>query len=311
MISISNLSRHYDSLTAVDDVSFEINRGEIVGLLGHNGAGKSTVMKMLSGYLEPSQGSITINGLPIEKNRKAVQQMIGYLPENLPIYPELKVIDYLHYIGSIRNLGKDLFEQINLVIAATNLNTKIYQPIDTLSRGYKQRVAVAGAIISNPKVLILDEPTNGLDPTQTQLMRQLIKDLAKDTTVILSTHIMQEVEATCNRVLIMNNGKLALDTKLADLHNNHTLILKTKATEQKLKTLIANISKYALIKPIEKSTSDYSQYTIELEKSLDKSALNKASAEIVRSLIMADLEVLSIYPHKQSLEAIFREINNT
>ena len=191
MLEVEQLTRLYGNFKAVDNVSFKINKGEIVGLLGHNGAGKTTIMKMLSGFIEANQGSIEIDGADIQKDLKQAQQSLGYLPENLPIYPEMIVADYLDYASEMKGLTGDAkIAEIKRVIQATDIVPKLLMPISTLSRGYKQRVGVAQAILGKPRLLILDEPTNGLDPTQTQLIRALIRNLAKDATVILSTHIL-------------------------------------------------------------------------------------------------------------------------
>jgi len=215
MIEVRGLSRHYGALKAVQEVSFEIDRGEIVGLLGHNGAGKTTIMKMLTGYLEPSAGSIRIDGLDIAEQRREAQRRIGYLPENCPLYPEMTVLDYLDYQASLQGLApRQRPTAIRRAVERTELGPKATAAIGTLSRGYRQRVGVAQAILHEPGILILDEPTNGLDPSQIQHMRALVRELASDATLIISTHILQEVEAVCGRVLIMRGGQLALDSQL-------------------------------------------------------------------------------------------------
>ena len=192
MITVQNITRKYDNFIAVDNVSFTIGQGEIVGLLGHNGAGKTTIMKMLTGYLEPTAGKITIGERLLNGDRRPIQEQIGYLPENCPVYPEMSVIDYLDYGASLHGVEKAKRQQMVLrAIERTALAEKAHQQIATLSRGYRQRTGVAQAILHDPKILILDEPTNGLDPTQIQQMRQLIRELAKQSTVIISTHILQ------------------------------------------------------------------------------------------------------------------------
>jgi ABC-2 type transport system ATP-binding protein len=212
MIEVQSLTRHFGKTVAVEDVSFTIGDNEVVGLLGHNGAGKTTIMKMLSGYLEPSDGSININGVDLARNAQAVQQTLGYLPENLPVYPQMMVADYLDYIATLKGIAASQRpEAIRGVLAATDLTERALDTISVLSRGFRQRVGVAQALLGNPRLLILDEPTNGLDPHQTEHMRQLIRRLARRTTIILSTHILQEVEALCHRVLMLRNGQLALN----------------------------------------------------------------------------------------------------
>ncbi len=234
MLSVKNLTRRYGRFCAVDNVSFEIPTGEIVGLLGHNGAGKTTIMKIISGFMEANNGSVTVNNLFVQDNLKAVQRHIGYLPESLPVYPEMAVADYLDYAADLKGLrGSSKTSEIKRVVAATDLSSKFLAPIGTLSRGFKQRVGVAQAVLGNPRLLILDEPTNGLDPEQTAQMRQLIRDVAKDATVILSTHIMQEVEALCSRVLILRSGKLVINKTLAELQQSSTIDVLTSLKANK------------------------------------------------------------------------------
>ncbi len=228
MITIENITRKYGDFVAVDSVSFEITKGEIVGLLGHNGAGKTTIMKMLTGFLEPTSGTIRINGRSLDENMRAIQAEIGYLPENCPLYPEMTVIDYLDYSASLRGIdGAERDSLIGRAIEKTNLYEKADQPISTLSRGYRQRTGVAQAILHNPQILILDEPTNGLDPSQIRQMRQLIQEVAQQSTVIVSTHILQEVQAVCDRVIIINDGKKVVDERLADLKSRSCLLVNT------------------------------------------------------------------------------------
>ena len=190
MLKVEQLSRRYGDFLAVDNVSFSIQRGEICGLLGHNGAGKTTIMKMLSGFLEPDTGVITVDGLDLAEDKLQVQRGLGYLPENLPLYPELTVVDYLDYAAELKGLtGAQKTAEIRRVVVATDIAERLTATVNTLSRGYKQRAGVAQALLGSPSLLILDEPTNGLDPEQTAHMRELIRDIAREATVILSTHI--------------------------------------------------------------------------------------------------------------------------
>ncbi|MGB5833132.1 MAG: ATP-binding cassette domain-containing protein [Thiohalocapsa sp.] len=215
MIQVRELSRSYGELIAVDRVSFDIGRREIVGLLGHNGAGKTTIMKMITGFLEPSSGSVTIDDQDLGAHRRAVQGRIGYLPENCPLYTDMTVVDQLDYQAALRDMPvSQRGAAIRQAIERTELGAKASAQVATLSRGYRQRLGVALAILHEPDILILDEPTNGLDPSQIQHMRSLIRELAGHATVIISTHILQEVEAICGRVLIMRAGQLSLDSDL-------------------------------------------------------------------------------------------------
>ncbi len=218
MIRMKNVSRRYGNVVAVNDVSIEVNRGEIVGLLGHNGAGKTTLMKLLTGYLEPTSGTIEVDGKDVVAERTAVVAQIGYLPESAPLYPEMLVQDYLLMMAELRGIRGDAANTaVGNAVVATGLSKRLLQPIADLSKGFRQRVGIAQAILHRPAVLVLDEPTNGLDPVQIQSIRQLVRDLAKTTTVLLSTHILQEVEAVCERVLVMIDGQLVADSRLSDL----------------------------------------------------------------------------------------------
>jgi ABC-2 type transport system ATP-binding protein len=242
MLTVEKLTRLYGNISAVNNVSFKINKGEIVGLLGHNGAGKTTIMKMLSGFIESNHGSIEINGVDIKDDPKKAQKDIGYLSENLPIYPEMFVADYLDYVCKIKGIEVNkVASEIKRVIRATDIESKILSPISTLSRGYKQRVGIAQAILGKPKLLILDEPTNGLDPKQTNLVRELIRDLSKNATVILSTHIMQEVDALCSRALIVRDGELVVDAELDELKKSNILSLSTSLNEESLSSVLKEL----------------------------------------------------------------------
>jgi len=306
MLEVKQLTRLYGDFKAVDNVSFKIKKGEIVGLLGHNGAGKTTIMKMLSGFIESNQGSIEIDDIDLQQNPKQAQQYLGYLPENLPIYPEMTVADYLDYASEIKGLqGEVKTSEIKRVIQATDIVPKLLMPISTLSRGYKQRVGVAQAILGNPKLLILDEPTNGLDPTQTQLIRALIRDLAKEATVILSTHIMQEVDALCDRVLIIRNGQLAVDARLEELRESNNLQLTTSFTKDKLTMLLQPLNAITNIEEISSEDSNY-HYHLRVEEMSDQIAL---CGEIANLVVTAGGTLYSINQENRDLETLFREVN--
>jgi len=232
MITIHSVSRRYGELVAVDQVDVTIGRGEIVGLLGHNGAGKTTLMKMITGYLEPSEGSIVVGGHDLATARVDAQRILGYLPEAAPAYGEMLVQDYLVTLARLRGVpAAEVPRAVARAVKRTGLADRLLQPIDTLSKGYKQRVGIAQAIVHDPAVLVLDEPTNGLDPVQILQIRQLIRDLAAHTTVILSTHILQEVEAVCDRVLVMIEGRLVADRALSELLRSDELVLGLDAAD--------------------------------------------------------------------------------
>lgn len=226
MISVQNLEKRYGAIQAVADVSFEVEQGEIVGLLGHNGAGKTTIMKIMTGFLEPTGGSVTVGGHDVVAERLAVQEQIGYLPESAPLYPEMLVQEYLLMMADLRGIpGDERLARVSEAVRATGLQDRLTQPIGTLSKGFRQRVGIAQAILHKPKVLVLDEPTNGLDPVQILEIRELIRNLAKNTTIILSTHIMQEIEAVCDRVIVLINGHLEADTNLQEMLRSNVVRL--------------------------------------------------------------------------------------
>ena len=213
-IEVINISKNYGNQKALDNISFSIKKGEIVGFLGPNGAGKSTLMKILTTYIAADSGSASVNGSDITTQQKAVQQSIGYLPEHNPLYLDLYVREYLEFNASVYKVAKSRIEE---VIQLTGLSSESHKKISQLSKGFRQRVGLANALLHNPDVLILDEPTTGLDPNQLVEIRNVIKNVGKDKTVFLSTHIMQEVEAICDRVIIINNGKIVTDKKLDKL----------------------------------------------------------------------------------------------
>jgi ABC-2 type transport system ATP-binding protein len=229
MIDVQELTRRYGHVRALEGVTAHIASGEVVGLLGHNGAGKTTMMKVLTGYLEPSEGTATVAGLDVVRDRRAVQRRIGYLPENAPLYEEQTVADYLLSMAALRGVpAAGRAAAVADAIEAVGLHGRVSQRIGTLSKGLRQRVGLAQAIVHRPDVLILDEPTNGLDPTQITAMRSLILRLARESTVILSTHILQEVEAVCDRVLVLVGGRLVADGPLSDLTRTAALRLSIR-----------------------------------------------------------------------------------
>jgi ABC-2 type transport system ATP-binding protein len=211
-IVVENLTKQYGLQKAVDDISFRVNTGEIVGFLGPNGAGKTTTMKIITCFLAPTSGDVKINDLSVLANREEIKKKIGYLPENNPLYYDMPVIEYLAFAGELQGIGKDMLKtKIAAMINTCGLNEEKHKKIGELSKGYRQRVGLAQAMIHDPEILILDEPTSGLDPNQIIEIRNLIRHIGKEKTVILSTHILPEVEATCDRILIINNGKIVAD----------------------------------------------------------------------------------------------------
>jgi len=309
MITVDRITRRYGSFTAVDAVSFDISPGEIVGLLGHNGAGKTTIMKMMTGYLESTEGSIAIDGLDVARNRRMVQEKIGYLPENCPVYPEMSVIDYLDYAAALHGLGAaERAPLIREALERTALVDRAYQSIATLSRGYRQRTGVAQAILHRPRFLILDEPTNGLDPTQIQHMRSLIADLAKTATVIISTHILQEVQAVCDRVIILKDGAKVLDSRLDDLQKNTKLLLSISADRDDAIPFLLGldgISAAYQITPEQRPDIGHA-YALVLENEEDR---EQKAATLARTIHQNGWQLFSMNFEARTLETVFAEIS--
>ena len=303
MIEVRELSRSYGELKAVAGVSFDIGHGEIVGLLGHNGAGKTTIMKMLTGFLEPSSGTIRIDGLELAERRREVQRRIGYLPENCPLYPEQTVLDSLEYQALLHGMPPQRRPAaIRQAIERTALGPKAAATVGTLSRGYRQRLGVAQAILHSPKILILDEPTNGLDPTQIQHMRDLIRELAREATVIVSTHILQEVEAVCERVLIMRAGTLALDSALELIGHHPRLLVTLNRAPAKVEPILAAVPGVSGVSLLE---DDGARRRYALEGG-DARAQGPA---VARAVAGAGWDLFALEPERRDLEALFGAIS--
>ena len=287
----------------MDDVSFTIGPGEIVGLLGHNGAGKTTIMKMLTGFLEPTAGAIRIDGLDLATDLRGVQARIGYLPENCPVYPEMTVAGALRYHAGLHGVGgAELGPLLRSALARTGLTDKAGQSIATLSRGYRQRVGVARAILHRPKILILDEPTNGLDPTQIQHMRELIRELACEATLLISTHILQEVQAVCGRVLIIQHGCLALDARLAELAAARRLLVTVDDRDEAQ----AMLAELAGVTGVERLPAAPGRACFALAGTGFAEELAPAA---VAAVARAGLSLYGLGPEARDLEKIFRDIN--
>jgi len=245
-IEVQEISKVYDGQEALKKVSFHIGNGEIVGFLGPNGAGKSTLMKILTGYITASEGTAKIEGLDVVDHKIEIQKKVGYLPEHNPLYLEMFVREYLNFSAKIHRTPK---EEIEKVIKITGLTPEVNKKIGSLSKGYRQRVGLANALLHNPEVLILDEPTTGLDPNQLIEIRELIKSIGKEKTIFLSTHIMQEVEAICDRVIIIKEGEIVGDKKLKDLRNPNEQIIEVEFNERIDEAAFKNIPSLEKIVP--------------------------------------------------------------
>ena len=274
MIEVKNVTKKYGKVVAVDNISFTINEGEIVGLLGPNGAGKSTTMNMLTGFIEQTEGEIAIDGYNMLKKPKKAKKEIGYMPEGVPLYTDLTVKEFVTYMAEIKNVDKKTRkEKVQKIIEQTGLKDVEKKLIRNLSRGYKQRVSMAGALVGEPKILILDEPTVGLDPKQITEIRNLIKELGKTHTVILSSHILSEVSQICNKVIIINKGKIvAIDTpeKLEEkVSNKNCIYITVEDTENKMENIKEKIKEITKLELLQNNEDGTKQYMIESKEEID------------------------------------------
>ena len=301
-IAIDKLSKSYGRISALSGVSFKIEPGEVIGLLGPNGAGKTTLMKILTGYLEPDAGEVRVHGIDVISNALAAQRRIGYLPESAPLYGEMLVQEYLEMMAALRGVPPEKRRsRILEAIRATGLTQRVVQPISTLSKGFRQRVGIAQAIIHEPDILILDEPTTGLDPAQIVEIRDLIKRLAEKSTVLLSTHILSEVEAACERVLVIMQGELRADAKLADLRSSNAAVV---AIDTAAKDVAALLGKVEGVSDVEKlgEAGDLTRWRV----------TSKAATELCPALFDAlrttTWKIGELRPEPKTLERVFRDL---
>ncbi len=299
-ISVTNLSKHYGAQKAVNNISFTINKGEIVGFLGPNGAGKSTTMKMITGYLAADAGEIMVCDMRANESNTQTKKKIGYLPEANPLYFDMYVREYLAFIAGVHEI-KEVKKTIEEVIATLGLTPEAHKKIGQLSKGYKQRVGLAAALVHNPEVLILDEPTSGLDPNQIVEIRNVIKALAKEKTILFSSHIMQEVEAICDRVIIINKGNIVADDQLGNLQKiNGTQQLVTVEFKEKVEIEILKA-----LPDVNKIVSNAAaSFSIECK---DAEAVKK---QLLQLSIEKNLNIVSLQSEEQSLENVFRKLTN-
>ena len=308
MIEVKNITKKYGDTAVVDDISFEVNDHEIVGFLGPNGAGKSTTMNMITGYIEPTKGKIIVNGYDIKKSPIKAKRQIGYMPESVPLYNDLTVKEFIEYMADLRRVKNNKKEEVKKIMDQTGLTKVQNKLIKNISRGYKQRVSFAGALIGNPDVLILDEPTVGLDPKQITEIRALIKQLGKNHTVILSSHILSEVSQICERVIIINNGKIvAVDTP-ENLENttkeDNSILLTVEDKESKMKTVSKKIEGAKSVKIVKKNDDGTTQYLITSEKDVD---IRKSIFEI---LPKENIAIFELKQTENTLEDAFLQIIN-
>ena len=306
MIKVENLSKFYGDVKAVKSINFELNDGEIVGFLGANGAGKSTTLKVMTGYLTPTTGNVYVNDLDIQSNTLEIQKQIGYLPELNPLYPEMRVYDLLEFTGNIRNItGKAFKNSLARVIEQCGLKGVIHRMVSECSKGYKQRIGLACAMIHDPKILILDEPVTGLDPNQIVEIRNLIKNLGTEKLVLMSSHILQEIQATVNRIIIIHKGEIVADGTNEELMSgfmgNTKLTLEIKNAEDS--TIEALTEKIPTISLVDTTTKNGSQI-LHLEYPKEKDPRE----ELFQYAIDSNWVVTEMSPHSVNLESIFRTL---
>lgn len=301
-IVVQGVTKLYGEQKALDNVSFEVKTGEIVGFLGPNGAGKSTLMKIITGFIPASSGEVHVNGLEVGTDNLEVRKRIGYLPENNPLYPEMYVREYLGFVASIYKTGLPKKNQIDSIIEVTGLAPEQKKKIGSLSKGYRQRVGLAQALIHNPDVLILDEATSGLDPNQIVEIRNLIKEAGKEKTVMLSTHIMQEVEAICDRVIIIDKGVIVANEEKNNIYSiikRHKQIIQVEFDQEVSKSSLAEIVNVSTVSQIKNNI-----WLIEAEGDED------IRPSLFNYAVNNNLTVLSLQQQQNNLEEIFRELTN-
>ena len=307
MIQVKNLTKYYSNLCAVDQISLDIQQREILGLLGPNGAGKTTTLRMLTGFLKPTAGSIHVKDYSIDEHPLEIKKILGYLPESAPLYHDMLVYDYLNYVADIRGIDKDRkMKRIRKLADLCGINEVMHQPIDVLSKGYKQRVGLAHAMMNDPEILVLDEPTSGLDPNQIVEIRQIIKQIGKEKTIILSTHILSEAEATCDRVVIINQGKIVAD--------GSTESLKESAVDKKDIHLSLQNASFQSVESLLSAIDGVTGVTRveEADNQLDVRLGCRSSVDprpaIYENIKQTDWVLLDFHQKAQTLENIFREL---
>lgn len=304
MIEVNNLSKKFGDFSALKNISFSVKKGQIVGFLGPNGAGKTTTMRIITGYLSATSGKVLINNLDVCQNSQETRKLIGYIPEDNPLYPEMKVYEYLFFLARIRNLRDRTSKMVKKAVLTCNLENVLTRQIGELSKGFKQRVGLAGALLHDPDILILDEPTTGLDPNQIVEIRNLIKKLGRDKTVILSTHILPEVQATCEKAIIINEGKIVAQGTVDELtkkaRGKNILEVKIKGPKEKIEAEINKIFGISEIKS--QSENQICSFEIETEGDTDiREPIFKLCVENNWILLEQTTKVLS-------LEEIFRRL---
>ena len=307
MIAIRNLTKLYGSTRAVDGISFEIKKGEILGLLGPNGAGKTTTMRILTCYLQPTSGSVTVKDHTIQDNPLEIKKLIGYLPESAPLYPDMLVYDYLRFVASVREIeGAQADSRMKELADMCGINEVMHKPIHELSKGYKQRVGLAHVMMNDPEILVLDEPTSGLDPNQIVEIRDIIKRIGKEKTVILSTHILSEAEATCDRIVIISRGKIVADGATAELKteagSDYVINISLQGVEfDDIKGQLESIAEVNGVIPV-RQEDGVVDFHVACSGSRD---MRPAIYEIIKK---NNWPLLEFHKESRTLETVFREL---
>lgn len=298
-ISVQMLTKSYGVQKALDGVSFDVNKGEIVGLLGPNGAGKTTTMKIVSGFMQQFDGEAFVNGLSVREDPLGLKRSLGYLPEHNPLYLDMYVKEYLHFVGTIYKLT-DIGQKVQSIVDRTGLQKEQHKQIKALSKGYRQRVGLAQALIHDPSVLILDEPTSGLDPNQLVEIRQLIRDIGSEKTVIFSSHIMQEVQALCDRVIILNSGKIVADDKIDILEH------QINSVREIIVQLDQPISTWKLHNLKKQESLSGGRYRL-----LFKKANRDPRVEIFDYVVQNNVRLLEMHERKSNIEDVFQKLTRS
>lgn len=307
MIEIKNLTKRFGGNTTLDNITFSVNKGEILGFLGPNGAGKSTTMKIITSFWNPTKGSVRVDGIDVAEDSLKIRRKIGYLPETVPLYDDMRVYEYLRFVAEVRGIPKeDIKKRISEVSEICGLKKMVTRPIEELSKGYRQRVGLAQAIIHNPDYLILDEPTTGLDPNQIVEIRELIKRLGKEKTVIFSTHILSEVSATCDRIIIINNGRIVGEGTPAELASKagskEVIYVKIKGPKEQVLEKLRALDNVAKVEEKDRESEEIFGYEIEPREGVDL-------REHLSMLVMNNnWSILEFNRKTVSLEDVFREL---
>ncbi len=306
LVALDGVSKSFGDVQAVDDVTLEVDRGEVVGFLGPNGAGKTTTMRLVTGYLEPDEGSVAVAGLPVGDRPVDARSRIGYLPETTPIYRDMLVEEYLEFVADLRGLeGRERRRRIDASVQQTGIQDVYYRPVDECSKGYRQRVGIAQAILAEPDLLILDEPTEGLDPNQRVEIRELITSLGAERTVVLSTHVMQEVQRTCERLLIIHDGAIVADGPVDGLLGDAAgrITVELDAPREEARTALADLPGAVSVKAAGSSPRPRFELT-----AADGGDLEPAIFEVARE---RDWPIWELHRQEQNLEDVFRQLTGS